>query len=319
VGNVSNFFAKTRQSTALGEIECGLASGIDRQEGLRLLLSTGGRIADDGQIEQFVRFAGHRKINLGHLWIARENRRLLWAMLPIISPGRTALLFTPPEHFHAVAAERLVDAASTWGAGQGVHLYQLLLDPALAGARAVFERQQFRMMAELHYLQSPVRARESLPQLGLGMAWELYSQESHPRFASAITASYRDSLDCPGLAGLRNIEDVIAGHKASGEFDPRYWFVLRLHSQPVAVLLLNRVAGSDAAELTYLGVAPEARRMGLGTLLVRQALGGAAMMRVKSITLAVDAANAPALRLYFRHGFRKMTSKLAMMRDLRLC
>jgi mycothiol synthase len=319
VANVSNFFAKSRQPATLREIECRLAFDADRHEGLRLLLSAGGRIADDGQIEHFKRFAAQRGMKLEHLWIACEGNRLAWTMLPIITPGRTALLFTPPEHFNPEAAERLIDVASRWGASQGVHLFQLLLDPGLAEARPVFERQQFRLMAELHYLQSPVRARETLPRLGLGMAWELYSEQSHPRFASAITASYRDSLDCPGLAGMRNIEDVIAGHKASGEFDPGYWFILVSHSRPLAVLLLNRVAGADAAELTYLGVAPEGRRMGLGTLLVRQALGAAAMMRVKSITLAVDAANAPALRLYFRHGFRKVASKLALMRDLRGC
>ncbi len=156
-----------------------------------------------------------------------------------------------------------------------------------------------------------------MPQLGLGMAWELYSNESHARFAATISASYRQSLDCPTLAGMRSIDDVIAGHKASGEFDPRYWFLLRLHAQPAAVLLLNRVAGADAAELTYLGVAPEARRCGLGNLLVRQALAAASTMQVKSITLAVDAANAPALRLYFRHGFKHVTGKLALIRDLR--
>ena len=33
--------------------------------------------------------------------------------------------------------------------------------------------------------------------------------------------------------------------------------------------------------------------------------------------LAVDAANAPALRLYHRHGFRDLYRKLALMRDLR--
>ena len=174
-------------------------------------------------------------------------------------------------------------------------------------------------MAELHYLQSPVRAREPQPQLGVGMAWELYSQESHARFASTISASYRESLDCPTLAGMRSIEDVIAGHKASGEFDPRYWYLLRLQAHPVAVLLVNRVTGSEAAELTYLGVRPEARRIGLGNLLVRRALATASAMRVNSITLAVDSANAPALRLYFRHGFRQVASKLALMRDLRTC
>lgn len=319
MGKVSNFPANSRQSALPRQIDCLLAPDARLHEGLRLLLSAGGHLADDGQVEQFVRFAHQRNINLRHLWIACEGPRLVWALLPIVSPGRTALLFTPAEYFDAEAADRLIEAAARWGADQGIDLYQLLLDPSLARARAVFERREFRQMAELHYLQSAVRTREPPPQLGVGMAWELYSPETHARFASTISASYRDSLDCPTLAGMRSIENVISGHKASGEFDPRYWYLLRLHAQPVAVLLVNRVAGADAAELTYLGVAPEARRIGLGNLLVRQALATASAMRVKSITLAVDAANAPALRLYFRHGFRQITSKLALMRELRAC
>jgi ribosomal protein S18 acetylase RimI-like enzyme len=319
VGKVSNFLAKAAQPGLPQQIDCRMASETDRHEALRLLLSSGDKVADDSQVEQFIRFAQQRSFRLEHLWIACENRRLLWAMLPIISPGKSALLFTPSGFFHAEAASRLIDAAARWGAAQGLDLYQLLLDPGLGDARAVFEEQHFQLMAELRYLQSPVRAREIAPQLGVGMTWESYSAGSHERFAGTILASYRESLDCPRLAGMRNIEDVIAGHKASGEFDPRCWFLLHLHSRPVAVLLINKVGGAEQAELTYLGVSFEARRMGLGSLLVRQAMVTAATMKAKLLTLAVDSANAPALRLYFRHGFRHMGSKLALMRDLRKC
>jgi ribosomal protein S18 acetylase RimI-like enzyme len=300
-------------------VECGLATAAERQDALRLLLSAGGRLADDAQVEQFLGFTGQRHIDIAQLWVAREAGKIVWTSLPIVSPGRTALLFTPADRWDGHAAGELVEAASSWAAGLGVHLLQLLLDPQLAGARELFAGHQFQFIAELRYLQAHVRAREAFPALPVGMAWELYSQSSHDRFAKAIAATYEDSLDCPGLAGLRSIEDIIAGHKAGGEFDARYWYLLRLNAQPVAVVLLNRLSGGSAAELTYLGVAPEARRRGVGRLLVLQALAGAAAMGARTITLAVDAANVPALRMYHRHGFRQVSSKIALMRDLRNC
>jgi mycothiol synthase len=318
VAKLSNFLAKSPPLHAR-QLECGLAAASERQEALRLLLSAGGRLADDAQVEQFLGFAGQRHINIAQLWVAREGAEIVWTSLPIISPGRTALLFTPAERWDALAAGELVEAASIWAADLGVHLLQLLLDPQLSAAREVFAEHQFRFIAELRYLQAHVRSREAFPRLPAGMAWELYSQAAHERFAAAIAASYEDSLDCPGLAGLRSIEDIIAGHKAGGEFDSRYWYLLRLNAQPAAVVLLNRLTGGDAAELTYLGVVPEARRQGMGRLLVLQALAGAAAMGARTITLAVDAANGPALRMYHRHGFRQVSSKIALMRDLRAC
>jgi ribosomal protein S18 acetylase RimI-like enzyme len=35
------------------------------------------------------------------------------------------------------------------------------------------------------------------------------------------------------------------------------------------------------------------------------------------LSLAVDSRNTPALRLYYRHGFRRVGSRVAMVRDLR--
>jgi len=114
------------------------------------------------------------------------------------------------------------------------------------------------------------------------------------------------------------MEDVIAGHKAVGEFDPALWFVLlEHHHEPVGVSLLNQSRNSDAIELVYFGLSPAVRGRGLADLLLRHALAAAAAHNAKAMTLAVDSRNAPALKLYHRHHFKDVCSRVALMRDLR--
>jgi ribosomal protein S18 acetylase RimI-like enzyme len=132
-----------------------------------------------------------------------------------------------------------------------------------------------------------------------------------------VLATYEKSLDCPALNGLRHIDDILAGHKGTGSFDPRIWFVLCEGEEPIAVLLLNRVGASDLVELVYVGIVPRSRRKGLGDLLIRQALHAAAMIGCTRLSLAVDADNLPALKLYWRHGLQATGRKLALLRDLR--
>jgi mycothiol synthase len=175
-------------------------------------------------------------------------------------------------------------------------------------------------MAELQYLQADVRRGFPPPPVPAGVELLNYTAELHEDFARTIVESYRESLDCPGLNGLRDIEDVIAGHKSSGgrpeAFNPSWWFLLRDATGPLAVLLLARTA-NDTAELVYLGLAPEARGRGFGDLFVRHALHVVSAGGVAALALAVDANNTPALRLYHRHGLRRVGSKLALMRELK--
>jgi ribosomal protein S18 acetylase RimI-like enzyme len=51
--------------------------------------------------------------------------------------------------------------------------------------------------------------------------------------------------------------------------------------------------------------------------MVRQAMTLAASAGASRLAVAVDAANFPALRLYTRHGFRTLASRLALIGDLR--
>lgn len=114
------------------------------------------------------------------------------------------------------------------------------------------------------------------------------------------------------------IEDIVAGHRATGEFDRNLWFVLCDGATGAGVLLLTRVPRSDVIELVYLGVVPAYRGRKVGDLLMRHAAAVISASRYTRLSLAVDAANLPAMKLYWRHGLQAIGRKIAMMRDLRV-
>ena len=300
---------------------------------LRLILGgPGGKPADESAVLDFLRFAVRRGIDLNDLWVADRGGRVAWAVLPMLSPGRTMLLLAPPgdrargENSPDPAAG-LLDAVCAHFAARGILLAQALLDSVDVAGLGVYLDRHFDRMAELIYLDVDLRRRKpDATPLPDGLDWITYDApppvhpDTHAAFARTIVESYRDSLDCPSLNGLRDVEHVIAGHKASGvgAFEPSWWFLLRERGEPVAVLLLSRTGvEGDAAELVYLGLVPAARGRGLGDLVMRHALEVAAAGGARSLALAVDAGNAPALKLYHRHGMRRVGSKLALLRDLR--
>ena len=292
------------------------------QLALRLALGSNGTPADEQHVEHFVEFAAGRGIDTSQVWLA-ERGAIHSAVLPIVSPGRTMLLLGGISQANPTAVQssvdpagQLVEAVCSHFAGRGIQLAQVLLDPADEAARRLYERHDFRRIAQLLYLQASPRRRYPLPPLPDYLTWLPYSQQSHGLFVRTIAQSYEGSLDCPTLNGLRDMEDVVAGHKASGDFEPGLWTLLLGHGEPLGVLLLSPTRASDTMELVYLGLVPAARGRGIADLMVRQALATTAAAGVSRLSLAVDADNVPALRLYYRHGLKRVASKLAMMRLL---
>ncbi len=244
---------------------------------------------------------------------------MVWAVLPVVSPGRTLLLFSPPDcnARYLEAASNLVSQMCKHFSRAGVQLAQVLIDPNQTAGRAFFASQQFVEMAELIYLNGHAPRWAKSPQRAEELTWQAYSDANHPLFARAILESYEDSLDCPALSGLRDIEDVIEGHKGTGEFNPALWQVLCEDQQPIGVLLLSKIPRTDSLELVYLGLAPHARHRGLGHLLMLEAMHQINLSGQRRLTLAVDSRNEPALKLYYSHGLQRLTAKVAMIRDLR--
>ncbi|MHC5023844.1 MAG: GNAT family N-acetyltransferase [Planctomycetota bacterium] len=270
---------------------------------------------------RFVDYAEAQQISLDGLWARLDGQdRVCQTVLLVPNPGRTAMVFSgrvwsgrdvPPLAGllrHACRATDVID----------VDLAQTLLDPGETLAREAFQDGGFEPLATLSYLQRSLpRRAPSPPDWPRGVRPVPFEASRRDELLRVLDASYEDTLDCPGLRGRRRTEDILAGHRASGEFDPALWTLLLEDDRAIGTLLLNPSPAQQSVELVYLGMAPAARGRGLGTCLLRHGLRLLAGRAEQSITLAVDEQNAPALALYRREGFRPILRRLALIRSMR--
>lgn len=289
------------------------------QAAIRIILANASGHADEMQVREFLRLAMAHREDAGGVWVAEQGGKILAAVMPVVSPGKTMLLFLPA-HLHGqpqtLLMKRLLDAVCARAREQGVHLAQSLLEVHDEALLSLMGACGFGRLAELLYLQTVV-AKVAEPPLPAGCKWLTYTSARHELFASTILATYQDSADCPGLNGLRNIDDILAGHRATGDYDPGSWFLLCENENAVGAVLLSKVMRSDVTELVYLGLIPQKRGRGLADILMRRAAATAMASKHGRLSLAVDAGNLPALKLYWRHGMQVVGRKLALLRDLR--
>lgn len=301
-----------------------------RREALSVLLS-GRRDANHPAVRPFLDFAAKNGLELDHLWVAWDGKRMAAAAMIVPGVGRTAMLFLSP-----VASGGRVDLSGQLIAHaiaaldpQRICLVQALLEQGQKLQQRALEAGGLRFLAELAYMQRAGRALDPLPLVTLnGNVLEKvhWSESARPLFADAIQQSYQGTRDCPGLLGLRHIDDIIAGHRSTGKFNPNHWTIWKDEANaPAAVLLLAESSQGMGFELVYLGVSPHARQRGLSKVLMHHALDVAAGGREKpaasthaggnpaELYLAVDDRNQPAMRLYRGLGFRVSLRKTALI------
>ena len=297
----------------------------DRRRSALALLLIGRPREQDPAVDHFERFAQEQGLDLSALWVAAEGGaggRLLGSVLLVPNHGSTAMLFVGQaigwSDTSAVVA--LVKAVCDGPGRSGASLIQSLIDPGQVIEGQVLERSGLTRLAKLIYMQRVIEPGEHrVPRpTQLGGCDQLrivtYSDQTHRDFARAIEASYIDTLDCPALVGMRQIDEIIEGHKGTGRFDPKDWLAyFDQDGEPVAVLLLAEVALGSGMELVYLGVAKPYRGKGIGKLLMRYAVSESARVHGACLYLAVDDRNDPAMRLYTGMGFRATTRKIAYL------
>ncbi|MFI4861270.1 MAG: GNAT family N-acetyltransferase [Phycisphaerales bacterium JB063] len=303
----------------------GLYLGLAPQERRRAALAqllTGRPREDDPAVLHFEQFARDQKLNTDKVWVACSGGpggRILAAVLVVPNAGGTAMLFAGSAagwHDHTIA-QRLIERACAPEENPGVYVVQALLDPGQVLEGRVLEQAGMTKLAKLVYMQCATDPRDhriALPTtLGRAPVTAYRGDDEHmPRFHRAVEASYEDTLDCPGLLGLRPIEQVVAGHRATGRFSPALWHAFfDAEDRPVAVLLLAEVSQGGSHEVVYLGVAKPYRGRGVGSQLMAYALSTTTRYRGDRLFLAVDDRNEPAVRLYHGLGFRATTRKLA--------
>jgi len=297
--------------------------------------------ASSGSIDQaaarFLASAPDHGIDLDLLWGALgPTGEVADVCLAVLGAGRTAMLFPSrpgPGEGGDAARTACIQAACTGLAGRlgrRVVIAQGLPEPGEPWALTAFRQAGFIHVGDLAYLSRPLRpADTTAPEAG--GPWppgvrirpiRTLSRGSDDRrqLAAAMERSYEGTLDCPELCGLRETEDVIDSHAATGRWTAALWRLVTIDGRPEGCVLLNPSPALRSVELVYLGLGPDLRGRGLGERLMRDALALAAARRkrdsAESMTCAVDRRNAPALRLYARLGFEESAARVALVRPL---
>ncbi|MDK1030787.1 MAG: GNAT family N-acetyltransferase [Planctomycetia bacterium] len=187
---------------------------------------------------------------------------------------------------------------------RGPTLVQTLL-PAAAEEddAAILTGAGMRRLATLVYMARPTAPEDAEIDLDRRLSWLGFSRKNRAMFIDVIQQTYAGSLDCQGLEGVRRIEDILETHKHTGRFTPDGWHVACVGPQAVGCILMNQRRIENKAELVYMGVVPGHRGTGIGRELVMHAMVDARRLGTRSLELAVDEANQPAMRIYAALAF----------------
>lgn len=176
----------------------------------------------------------------------------------------------------------------------------------------------FAHLAELQYLLLRVSPK-STPFSDSPLTLKPSATADFNLFKRLLLGTYESTLDCPALAGLRDVEDIVSGYQAVGEHDDSLWFVVEWQHQPAGLLLLSAYPEHTQWELVYMGVLPEFRGRGIGDRVLAELHHRAQQAGVDSVVLAVDAANAPAVNMYARAGYVEWSRRSAYIKPLSQC
>jgi len=255
------------------------------------------------------------------LWWARRKGVPVAAAIVLESPGRTGMLFFCPPDAPGVNRSwlaRLVRAISRDAVERGMSMVQALVAPGDRAQLDLLAEGGLRLLAELVYMQRDlVNSPSGAPPAREDLTWRNYRdrQFGEAELADVIAATYASSLDCPMLHGVRQMRDVINGHKHSGAFRPEAWWIVscKESQDPAGCILVNDAATTMAADVVYVGVVSGFRGRGIGSAMLRRAMSQACQRGRTSLSLAVDAKNVYALNVYHQVGFVETQRRLVQV------
>ncbi|RMF94593.1 MAG: GNAT family N-acetyltransferase [Planctomycetota bacterium] len=247
--------------------------------------------------------------------VARDlDERTLGALAWYIQPGRTAIA-TPPGVVPP-AGNRLITELLRRACREVERYHIDLMFLTLESHRhymiRAIEEAGLKHLANLAYM---VATLDEFPEAPPRSALKLhpYGETSPSKFAAIVEATYEDTLDCPALNGMRDIDDVLSGYKTIGQSPTSLWYVIMAENRPVGCLLLADHPDTESLELVYMGLIKSARGNGWGLAATQYAQWIARQLGRRSILLAVDEANEPALHMYSKAGFCAFERRLVFM------
>ncbi len=269
------------------------------------------------QIQRMLQSSQNQSFDFGGLYVARRGTKIVGAAWGQQVRGKTAFCWPPclvsgePEetamHLQK-AVDRFLDKSRTI-------VTQAVLSASSETEVERLKQAGYRYLTDLAYM---VAAADQFPQQPPAdeLSWLPITADKMNLFAELVEQTYRGSLDCAELDGVRNIDDVLEGYRATGEYTPAWWLRVRQGDSDVGCLVLADYPEYQQAELVYLGIVPAARGRGLGSRLARYAQWLAGNRGRQQLVLAVDSSNWPARRIYEATGFKLWDYRSIFVRTL---
>ena len=264
------------------------------------------------EVELLASYAEREGYSADMLYGGFQGGKLVTGALAVESPGRMALVFIPPGRGmepHESMTILALDVLRSEARRRDIVLLQALVDPVDRQQATVLAGAGYSQLATLLYCRRRVHVAPPHGVSVRGLDFVTYAEVGDSVFLPAVAATYQGSLDCPGLAGLRAIEDVMTGHRATGEYDPNLWYAAKSGGETLGVLLLSPVAGRSCFEVVYMGVAPDHRGCGVGSALLAHACRVCEEAGIDELILAVDRDNTPARAVYDRWAFATIAQR----------
>lgn len=271
-------------------------------------------------VHAFRQLARQQHYDLSQQIVALRHDRIVAACLCIPQKGRYAFALTstapaptPTDPDLAYLTVETIRQSTARAFKHNACFVQILLETDDKDRRDICCRAGFQPLTNLIYMMRIPSQNTPSQKPQPHLAWRAYQPQHHQLFKDVIKQTYLQSLDCPELENLRDMEDVITAHRASGQFDPALWQLLLYRKQPAGVLLLTPQNAHHSLDVTYMGLCPQFRKKGLSSLLMQHAIDLAAQLQYQALTLAVDQRNTPARKLYQRLNFREFLRRTALL------
>lgn len=170
----------------------------------------------------------------------------------------------------------------------------------------------FSRSFERNFMLVDAAAGPKLPRRPLeGILLDRWTERWQDETATLIASAYRGHIDSEindqyrSPAGARRFLFNIVQYPGCGTFfEPASCVAVQSATGRLCGVSLTSMVAQDAGHITQICVAPSIKGKGVGYEMLRHSLEVLARSGAKKVSLTVTAANADAVRLYLRMGFR---------------
>lgn len=260
------------------------------------------RFVEVHALNGFALLAGDEAV--GYIYYVCEEHKGLVGDLFVREEYRT------PELEHRLLAAAIDQLMTT----PGVRRIESQLMMSRSGLGRIMPAAQFARSHLRNFMMYDLEGVRNLPERRAErLVFDRWTERRQDEAAVAIAASYRGHIDGDindqyrSTEGARRFLFNIVQYPGCGTFfQPASWVALDRFSGRVQGISLTSMVAEGVGHVTQICVSPAVRGKGVGYELLRRSLMGLAEGGASRASLTVTTANAQAVELYERIGFRTL-------------